>query len=355
MTLILNNEEIAALVDMPACVEALEVAYRGLAAGTGVTRRRSDIVVKGKQPGSIYGLKSMDGVSPELGVGAVRINSDVVTYPEIGGKKRRVKVPAAPGERYVGLILLFSWENGEPLAIMPDGVVQRMRVGATNGLATKLLARADTPEVGIIGSGWQAGAQLMAMVAVRKVNRVRCYSPNEENRRAFSREMSEMLGLEIVPVASPEEAVRGADVALCATSSMVPVFRPEWLEPGMHVSSIKRPEIDPETLRRVDRFFIHTRDAAPLTVTGAGVETPDGGKAPALVDEFDFDALPLLPDLVAGKAEGRASDEETTCFVNNLGLGFQFAVVGSVVYRRAMERGAGQELPTEWFTQKEHP
>jgi len=358
MTLVLNNEEITALVDMPACIEALEVAYRGLAAGSGATRRRSDIIVAGEEPGSIYGLKSMDGVSPELGVGAVRINSDVVTYPEIGGKKRRVKVPAAPGDRYVGLVLLFSCGNGEPLAIMPDGVVQRMRVGATNGLATKHLARADTPEVGLIGSGWQAGSQLMAMAAVRDVRRVRCFSPNEGNRNAFSREMSEMLELEIEPVGSPEEAVRGADVVLCATSSMAPIFPPEWLGPGMHVSSIKRPELDPETLRRADRFFIHNRDASPLTVVGAGAQTPeaaDGGKAPALVDDFDFDALPTLPDLVAGKVEGRRSDTETTCFVNNIGLGFQFAVVGSVVYRRAKERGIGRELPTEWFTQKEHP
>jgi len=237
-------------------------------------------------------------------------------------------------------------------------VVQRMRVGATNGLATKHLARADTPEVAIIGSGWQAGSQLMAMAAVRDVRRVRCFSPNEVNRRAFSREMSDMLGLDIEPVGAPEDAVRSADVVLCATSSMAPIFPPEWLAPGMHVSSIKRPEVAPETLRRVDRFVIHNRDAAPLTVVGAGARTPeaaDGGRAPALVEEFDFDALPILPDLVAGKAAGRASDAETTCFVNNIGLGFQFAVVGSVVYRRAKEQGAGRELPTEWFTQKERP
>ena len=75
-----------------------------------------------------------------------------------------------------GLVLLFSTENGEPLAIMPDGVMQRMRVGAANGLGVKYLARKDASTVGILGSGWQAGAQLMAACAVRKIETIRCFS-----------------------------------------------------------------------------------------------------------------------------------------------------------------------------------
>lgn len=357
MTLILNNEEVAELLDMPTCIEAMEKAYAGLSRGTGVSRRRSDCLVPGPLPDSTYGLKSMDGVSPELGVGAVRINSDIVTRPVIDGKPRRVKMAAAPGERYCGLVLLFSIETGEPLAIFPDGVAQRMRVGATNGMATKHLARPETPEVGLIGSGWQAGAQLMAMAAVRKVRRVRCYSATPQNRERFSTEMSRRLDLEVVPVESAEAAVKGADVVLCATSSLAPIFKAEWLEPGMHLSSIKRPEVEPAAVRRADRVFIHSADGSPLEVRATGVASPDagdGGKS-ALVDEFDFQTLPRLADLVAGKAQGRASETEITCFLNNIGLGFQFAVVGRVAYDKARAQGAGRELPTEWFTQKEHP
>ena len=109
----------------------------------------------------------MDGVVPKLGVGAVRINSDIITWPKRGNNMRREKVPAAPNNRYVGLVLLFSVETGEPLAILPDGVMQRMRVGAANGLGIKYLARENAKTVGILGSGWQAGAQLMAACAVR--------------------------------------------------------------------------------------------------------------------------------------------------------------------------------------------
>jgi ornithine cyclodeaminase/alanine dehydrogenase-like protein (mu-crystallin family) len=76
----------------------------------------------------------MDGVVPKLGVGAIRLNSDILTFPSISDVKRRVKVPAAPNERYTGLVLLFSTTTGEPLAIFPDGMVQPMRVAATTAL-----------------------------------------------------------------------------------------------------------------------------------------------------------------------------------------------------------------------------
>ena len=108
MTLILNNDEIASMTSMDSVLAGLEEAYRELAAGRGVTRRRSDTLVPASQQGSLYSLKSMDGIAPHLGVGAVRINSDILTWPRITGQRRRVKVPMAPGKRYTGLILLFS-------------------------------------------------------------------------------------------------------------------------------------------------------------------------------------------------------------------------------------------------------
>ena len=63
---------------------------------------------------------------------------------------------------------------------------------------------------------------------------------------------------------------------------------------------------------------------------------------------------PSLNGMV-GSQKGRQSDDEVTCFLNNIGLGYQFAAAGSVVYRRAMETGAGRDLPTDWFTEDVHP
>ena len=357
MTLILSNDDADKLITMPECIAVLEEAYVELAEGRGVSRTRSDCLTPTGREAALYSLKSMDGVIPKLGVGAVRINSDIVTWPKRGNNVRREKLRAAPGGRYVGLVLLFSTDTGEPLAIFPDGVMQRMRVGAANGLGAKYLARKDAKTVGILGSGWQAGAQLMAVCAVRPIEVIRCFSPNAQNREAFAREMSDRLEVAVTAVASAEDAISGADIAMCATNTLDPVFFEHWIEPGMHVSSIKRPEIEIQAIRRADRVVLHTKDARPIHVLTTDLVVPEkaDGRGWEAAEGIDFNKLPTLPELIVGRAEGRRSDREITCFINNLGLGYQFAAAGSLLYRKAKENGAGHELPTDWFTEDVHP
>src|ERR1051326_6838001 len=357
MTLILSNDDVGKLLTMRECIDVLEDVYVELSQGRGVNRVRSDCLVPSGRDDALYSLKSMDGVIPKLGIGAVRIDSDIVTWPKQGNNFRRVKVPAAPGSRYVGLVLLFSSHTGEPLAIMPDGVMQRIRVGAANGLGVKYLARRDAASVGIRGSGWQAGAQLMAVCAVRDIKTIRCFSPNRERREAFAREMSGVLGVEVVPVQQPEDALRGADIALCATNSIDNVFFERWIEPGMHLSSIKITEIELAAIRRADRLLLPTQDDKPLHVTTAGLDVAEkrGSKGWALGQGIDFARTPTIAEVIASGTPVRHADSEVTCFLNNLGLGYQFAAAGAVVYRKAKEAGLGHDLPTDWFTQDVHP
>jgi alanine dehydrogenase len=357
MTLILSNDDVEKLLTMPECIAVTEEAYVELAEGRGVNRTRSDCMTPTSRPDAVYGLKSMDGVIPKFGIGAIRINSDIVTFPKKGNNIRREKVAAAPGARYTGLVLLFSTENGEPLAIMPDGVMQRMRVGAANGLGVKYLARKDAKTVGILGSGWQAGAQLMAACAVRRIELIRCFSPNAEHREAFATQMSDTLGVEVAPVAQPEEAIDGADIVMCASNSLDNIFFERWVVPGVHLSSIKQPEIEVKALKRADRVVLHYHEASPLHVATKDLALAKTANEHgwSMSKEIDFDKLPALPDLIMGRAEGRKSDSEVTCFMNNIGLGYQFAAAGSVVYRKAKETGLGHQLPTEWFTEDVHP
>jgi ornithine cyclodeaminase/alanine dehydrogenase-like protein (mu-crystallin family) len=357
MTIILSNDDVARVLTVPECMAALEDAYAELGAGRGVNRTRSDTLAGiESQPGALYSLKSMDGIAPKFGVGAVRINSDVVTWPKRGNNQRREKVPAAGG-RWVGLVLLFSAETGEPLAIFPDGVLQRIRVASANGIAAKYMAREDATRVGLLGSGWQAGTQLVAVCAARKIERIRCFSPSPENRAKFAIEMTPQLGVEVEPVASAEDAIEGADVVMCATNSIDPIYFESWIAPGVHVSSIKRPEIDQAALKRADRLVIHTHDSKPMHFTTHELEIPEAvsGKGWNLVDEIDFAKLPTIGELVTGRYRGRNRPEDVTMFINNLGMGYQFAAAGSVVYRKAREQGLGHELPTEWFTEDVHP
>jgi ornithine cyclodeaminase/alanine dehydrogenase-like protein (mu-crystallin family) len=299
----------------------------------------------------------MDGIVPSMGVGAVRINSDLISAVKEGGTERKIKIPSAPGNRYVGLVLLFSSETGEPLAIFPDGVLQRMRVGAASGLGAKYLARQDARTVGLLGSGWQAGSQLMAACAVRNIESVRVFSPTKANREAFAAEWSGKLNVKITPVARPEEAVKGADMALCATNALEPVFFERWVEPGMHLSSIKRPEIEVAAVRRADIIAVHSRDGKPIHVVAKDVTVADEEleKKSAKEDRIDYAPLPTLPDLISGNAPKRTSPEQITCFLNNIGLGFQFAVVGGVFYSKAKAASLGHDLPTDWFTEDVHP
>src|SRR5690348_18057572 len=136
-------------------IDALDAAFVDYAEGVAVNRPRSHTYTH-RGEGRHYLFKTMDGSLPRLGVHALRLTSDLTD--ERDGK--RVKIPAAPGDRYVGLVLLFDLDQLAPVAIVQDGYLQRVRVGATSALAADRLARRDAHVVGLIGAGWQAGAQL---------------------------------------------------------------------------------------------------------------------------------------------------------------------------------------------------
>jgi alanine dehydrogenase len=356
MTWIFNNDELDQVLDMVDCITALDAGYRDLAAGIGGNRGRAEIVSPAGRDATVYALKSMDGVHTPTGFASIRLNSDIIGWREVGGSTRREKIPAAPGDRYVGLVLLFSTENGEPLAIFPDGVVQRMRVGATSGLGARYLARKDAQCAAIIGSGWQAGAQAMAICAERPIRRIKCFSPNTDNRAAFARDIAERLGIEVTAVGSVEDALRDADVVACSTSALDPILGHNHIRPGVHYSSIKPAEIGPQAINACSRAVVHMRDNAPLVVRTHGVELAEDKKgALAPSDAVDESRMAELTELLTGAAPGRQSDEESTCFLNYSGIGYQFTLVGGLAYQKALEAGLGREMPTDWFTQIEHP
>lgn len=350
MTLILSNEEIERILTMADLIPALEDAYVELLEGKAANGPRSDIVTPTAfGADGFYSLKVMDGVIPKFGKGAIRLNSDILSFPATGGSKRRVKMPAAPGGRYVGLVLLFSTDDGAPLMIAPDGVMQRMRVGATSAIAAKHLARRDSRNVAILGSSGQAKAQLLGLDAVFTLADIRVYSPNRDNRERFAAEMSALIGKPVRACADGAAACKGADIVACATNSLEPVFCKEWLEPGMYVTSIgsRVNEIERASWAAFDvmAIFNDTDAAYALRTHGIKLGGDNGEKLPP--------DLPTLPEIIAGRAHGRTRASETTCFLNNLGMGYQFVVAGHVVYEKARALGLGHELPTEWFTESE--
>ena len=126
----------------------------------------------------------MAGVVPKFGIGAVRINSDHPDMAAVRGGARRVKVPAAPNGRYVGLVLLFGTRPASRWRSIRTASCSACGSAPTCGLAAKYLARAEA-RVALLGTGWQAGGQLMAICAVRTIKRIRCFSPNAQRRKDF--------------------------------------------------------------------------------------------------------------------------------------------------------------------------
>lgn len=353
MTLVLNNEEVQRVLTMDACLEILEEAYREQAAGRAMNQLRHDTEMPLPEipDDGRYEFKTMVGILPKYGVCALRMSSSIVHHPVNWGQKRVEKLPVAPGSRWVGMVQLYSTVTGEPLAIMPDGYLQRCRVAASSGIAAKYLARQDASVLGLYGAGWQARGQAEAMARVRRLKRVKVYSPTAENRKRFAAEMEPAIGVPIEPVDRPEDAAEGADIVACATNARETVLHARWVEKGMHITDVKRLEIERAVLESADRVVIHQRLAYETRIGGEGQY---GVLEPGSWRNEDFSCYPLLEEVVSGKTPGRQRADEITYFWNNAGLGLQFAAVGCVIYRRARDQGVGREIPTEWLTQDFH-
>jgi len=356
--ILLTNEDVEPLLSMPECITAIEAAFRDLGNEDAVDIPRQDAIVPNPRDGAIHDLKTMSGSWPASGIAAIRLNSDIVTGPIINGAPRRVKLHVSePGGRYNGAVLLFSTDTGQLLAMVNDGMMQRTRVGATSGVAAKYLARQDARVLGLLGTGFQASGQLEAIASVRRLERVKVYSPTEENRHRFAEHYRKRLDLDIRAVDSPDEAVEGVDILVTATNSVSPTINPQWLKPGMHLSSINRTELAPQVFAQMNRLVVNAREGGKsFTARNSpqigGFNQNDRNSHTGV---SDVSTVPELKDMVSGKAAGRASADEITCFHNYQGLGLQFAAIGSIVYREAVKRKIGLILDDRYFTQDVHP
>lgn len=343
MTRLLTNEDIGRLLTMGDCLNALEVAYRDHARGLTIgSTSRVETVVPTSTPDVSYEFTSIEGAAPAFGVMALRCNSNHMAIRVVNGMQRKERLPDAPGRRYVGLILLFSLADLRLLAILQDGFISAMRVGATNALAARLLARSSAGVVGLLGAGDQAQKQLVGLAAVRPLREARVFSPNRQRREAFAKAMSEEIGLPVRAVESARDAVRGVDILAAATNSFEPVFDAEWIEPGMHLTAILSPEVPSLAYHRADLVVVNTQ-------SGYG-----RGGAGHYDDSADWARYPTLGQLLEGQTPGRTDERQVTFFMNNAGIGFQFAAVGARALELAEAANAGCEVPDELFLETWH-
>lgn len=356
--LLLDNAALMTVLDMRATIDALRIGYRDLDAGDAVHSPRIDLYAPTGREEDYYQWGSMAGICRSYGVLAVRIKSDVVSWA--GGRAHKYCVE--PGT-YSGILVLYSIENGAPLALLQDGYIQHLRVGAAVAIGADDLARRDATSLGLLGSGGMAWTCLEAMALVRPLEAVRVFSPSEANRESLAERARTVLGLHATAVSSAQQAVEGADVVVSATSSAGATFDAAWVSDGAHVTCVSRRELTPDTVNRADLVFQLGSSSIPVGADIPGMEWRAGGYAALVAGQpherarlptdraTAGESWPSLTDLRTGKVAGRSSDSDVTLLVATGTQGLQFAAVGGKALELARGAGLGHELPTEWFLQ----
>ena len=246
--------------------------------------------------------------------------------PAYGGALGAKLVTFYPGNQGVpthhAMIVLFRPETGEPLVTMDGRFITEMRTAAVSAVASQLLARPEASVLGILGSGVQARSHLEALRLVRAFRDIRVWSPR--NARAFAKQFG------IHAASSAEEAVRGADVVVVATTSQTPVLSGAWLSPGTHINAVGAPrptwrELDDDVLRKA-RIYVESREAATR-------ESGDVIAAGQVVAE--------IGEVVTGAKRGRESAGEITLF-KSVGVAIEDVVSADLVYRKAVQAAAAR-------------
>lgn len=316
MALLISEADVREILTMPLAMEAVEQSFRRLADGSAVLHSRQRLHIPGKS--YLHYMAAGDSAGGYMGL--------------------KIYTSSRQGLRF--LIPLFSVTSGDLLALVEGDYLGQMRTGAASGVATKLLANPNARTVGIIGTGSQARTQLEAVAIARKIDHVNGFSRDAQRREQFAGDMTSKLGLKVSAVASAEEAVRGADIVVTATTSTEPVLRGEWLKPGVHVNAIganfpQKRELDDEAVRRAGLIAVDSLEQSKMEA---------GDLIHAFGDETSrWSRLTELAQIIAGKAPGRKDPTDVTLFKSN-GIAIEDIVVASQLYEIARERSIGREV-----------
>jgi len=327
--LVLNAEEVTRLLPMPECIKVMRDALAALARGEALVPLRTIMRVPGVggflglMPGYIAPARGQDGA---LGMKAVSV------FP--GNAKRGI-------DTHQGAVLLFEADTGRLSALMDGAAITAIRTAAVSGVATDLLARPDAGELAILGAGVQARTHLEAIAAVRPLRKVRIWSRNAEHAAALSSELRPRFQVPIEAAASPEAAVRSADIIATVTASPEPILEHRWLKEGVHINAVGSSiptsrEIDTATMVAA-RLFVDRRESA---LAEAGDLLIAMGEGAVKGDHVQAE----LGEVIIGKHRGRRSPGELTLF-KSLGLAVEDVAAAAYLARRARETGSGHTVP----------
>ncbi len=320
-TLILTQPEIRALLPMRVCIDLMSEALASLARGEAQNPLRR-------------------AMRFERNKGLIAMMPGSIQSPPAIGLKVVTVLPGNHGTRWdshQGVVVLFDPSNGVPQTILDASEITAIRTAAVSGLATRLLAREDACDLAILGSGVQARTHLEAILLVRKVRRVRVFSPDSAQCEAFAQREAARHGVPVEPMSSAREAVLGADIICTTTSSRDPVLAGEWLATGAHVNAVgssipSARELDTEAVKR-SRLFVDRRESALNEAGDFLVPKSEGA-----IDDAHIRGE--LGDILVGKCAGRGSRDEITLF-KSLGIAVEDLAAAHFLDLEARKRGIG--------------
>ena len=318
---LLSQDDVIRLLPLAECVEVIDEALRAVASGDVVLPVRAILWLPDR-----HGLL---GVMPGyLGAGNVLGVKAITVMPGNHG---------TPLDSHQGVVLLFEAERGRLLSILDATAITTIRTAAASAVATRALAREDAGDLAVLGTGVQATAHVAAMRAVRPVRRVRVWSRNPANARAFAERESARHGMVVEPAPSARDAVRGADLICTVTSASEPILDGAWIAPGAHVNAVgacvpRARELDSEAVRRA-RVYVDHRPAALSEAGDLLIPIQEGVIAETHV-------VGEIGGVLVGAVPGRRTPDEITLF-KSLGIAIEDLAAGARAYANALAAGGG--------------
>ncbi len=313
MALILRESDVQDLIEMADVIASLEDAMRELGEGDAENEPRRRVF----PPGGL-------------------LNVMFASYP--GGKCTGLKAYTVADGHVRFLVVIFG-VDGSLQALIEADFMGAYRTGAATAVAVKALGLPGSATVALIGTGWQAATQALALSHVLEISELRVYSRNEERRVAFAEEQHEQLGIKTVAAATAEAAVRGADIVVTCTTSHTAVIEADWVEPHALVAAIgsnyrNRAELPIELVERAQTVVVDQLGAAQLE-SGDLIQAAEAGK-------FDWDQVVELGSVVAGRWE-RPDRAGITLFESH-GIALWDLAAGTAVLAAARRRGGYEEI-----------
>ncbi len=322
--LFISEKEIREVLTMEDTLSATESAFREKGLNNVIMPAKVYLFYE-KYNGDI---RVMPSYIPSLDISGVKV---VNVHPK---NLETYKLPTV-----MATIILIDPKNGSPYAIMDGTWITTMRTGAASGVATKYLARPGAKILSLVGSGVQAETQLLAILAVAKIEKVKIFDINPQVMLNFCKKMEKMVSVPIEISPSLEAAVKDSDILCTQTPVREPIIKADWIKPGCHINAIGadapgKEELDPKILL-AGKVFIDDWEQA---LHSGEVNVP---LAKGILKKEDIRGE--LGELVCGKIRGRERETDITIF-DSTGLGIQDLVTAYRVYNLAKEKGKGKEL-----------